>query len=112
MNLSPEEKAVGQENFQDAIGVTRRDFLKTGIAAGAVSGAGLGAMYFGYEALDRQSAARRRDRHRRRGQRADRRASSPSYIQVVAIADIRPYNVHRAFHGDHSSDNALAVRWA
>ena len=49
MNLSPEEKAVGKENFQNAIGVTRRDFLKTGIAAGAVSGAGLGAMYFGYE---------------------------------------------------------------
>jgi len=50
MYLSPEEKAVGQGNFQNAIGVTRRDFLKTGIAAGAVSGAGLGAMYFGYEA--------------------------------------------------------------
>jgi predicted dehydrogenase len=29
---------------------------------------------------------------------------------VVAIADIRPFNIHRAFHGDHSSDNALAVR--
>ena len=28
----------------------------------------------------------------------------------MAIADIRPYNVHRAFHGDHSSDNALKVR--
>ena len=37
-------------------------------------------------------------------------AITPSYIQVVAIADIRPYNVHRAFHGDHSSENALRVR--
>ena len=30
-------------------------------------------------------------------------AITPSFIQVVAIADIRPYNVWRAFHGDHSS---------
>ena len=29
-------------------------------------------------------------------------------IQVVAIADIRPYNVHRAFHGDQSSEDAPA----
>ena len=50
MQLTPEERDAGQHNFQEAIGVTRRDFLKTGIAAGAVSGAGLGAMYFGYEA--------------------------------------------------------------
>jgi hypothetical protein len=25
---------------------------------------------------------------------------NPNYVQVVAIADIRPYNIHRAFHGD------------
>ncbi len=37
-------------------------------------------------------------------------AITPSYIQVVAIADIRPYNIHRAFHGDHASENALKVR--
>ena len=37
-------------------------------------------------------------------------AVTPSFIQVVAIADIRPYNVWRAFHGDHSSDNALKAR--
>ena len=48
MYLRPEERTVGQANFAGAIGVTRRDFLNTGIAAGAVSGAGLGAMYFGY----------------------------------------------------------------
>ena len=28
----------------------------------------------------------------------------------MAIADIRPYNVHRAFHGDQSSDSVRAVR--
>jgi predicted dehydrogenase len=37
-------------------------------------------------------------------------AVNPSYVQVVAIADIRPYNVHRAFHGDWAGDAALAAR--
>jgi len=32
------------------------------------------------------------------------------YIDVVAIADIRPFGVHRAFHGDHSSPDALERR--
>ncbi|HWC90097.1 MAG TPA: Gfo/Idh/MocA family oxidoreductase [Pirellulales bacterium] len=111
MNLTPEQKAVGKENFQSAIGsqYTRRDFLKGGIAAGAVSGAGLGAMYFGYEKSigdplrvgvigtgDEGSVLLG--------------AVTPSFIQVMAIADIRPYNVWRAFHGDHSSDSALKAR--
>src|SRR3990172_13053671 len=37
-------------------------------------------------------------------------AISPDYLQVTAIADVRPYNIHRAFHGDHYSDAALAAR--
>ena len=38
-------------------------------------------------------------------------AINPDYIQVTAIADIRPYNVHRAFHGDYGGDAALhAIR--
>jgi predicted dehydrogenase len=109
MYLSPEEKAVGQGNFQNAIGVTRRDFLKTGIAAGAVSGAGLGAMYFGYEAAVSNPL---RVGFIGTGDEGNvlLGAITPSYINVVAVSDIRPFNVHRAFHGDHSSDNALKVR--
>ncbi|MGD9723413.1 MAG: Gfo/Idh/MocA family protein [Pirellulales bacterium] len=109
MYLSPEEKAVGQENFQGTIGVTRRDFLKTGIAAGVVSGAGLGAMYFGYEASLKDPL---RIGVIGTGDEGNVLigALTPGYQQVVAIADIRPYNVHRAFHGDHSSDSALAAR--
>jgi len=37
-------------------------------------------------------------------------AINPRYIDVKAIADIRPYNLHRAFHGDHSSPAALKAR--
>jgi len=35
---------------------------------------------------------------------------TPDYVQVVAIADIRPSSIHRAFHGDWASDAALAAR--
>ncbi len=109
MYLKPEEKAVGQANFQNAIGVTRRDFLKTSIAAGAVSGAGLGAAYFGYEAAVgnplRVGVIGTGDEGN-----VLLGAVTPSYVQVMAIADIRPYNIHRAFHGDHASENTLKVR--
>lgn len=109
MHLTPEEKAVGQGNFQNVLGVTRRDFLKAGVLAGAVSGAGLGAMYFGYEA---SLANPLRVGFIGTGDEGGVLLGSitPSFLQVVAIADIRPYNIHRAFHGDHSSENALKVR--
>ena len=35
---------------------------------------------------------------------------NPEYVQVTAIADIRPYNIHRAFHGDWALPAALAAR--
>ncbi|MCA9247934.1 MAG: Gfo/Idh/MocA family oxidoreductase, partial [Planctomycetales bacterium] len=109
MQLTPEEKKVGQENFNRVIGDTRRDFLKKGIAAGVVSGAGLGSMYFGYGAEVNDPV---RVGIIGTGDEGNVLigALNPSYVQVVAIADIRPYNVHRAFHGDHSSEGTLAVR--
>lgn len=109
MNLSPEEKAIGQENFHTALGMTRREFLEASVAAGVVSGGGLGAFYFAYGKSvgdpvrvgvigtgDEGSVLIG--------------AHTPDYAQVVAIADIRPYNIHRAFHGDQSSPDAYAVR--
>jgi len=90
-------------------GLTRRGFLKGGVAAGIVSGGSVGAFYFGYEASvgnplrvgvlgtgDEGSVLIG--------------AINPDYLEVKAIADIRPYNVHRAFHGDHYSEAALQAR--
>jgi len=109
MHLTPEERAIGKDNFYGAIGFTRRDFLKGGLAAGLVSGAGLGAMYFGYKAMEGDPL--------RVGIIGTGDEGSvliggltPSYLQTVAIADIRPYNVHRAFHGDNASPNTIKVR--
>ena len=37
-------------------------------------------------------------------------ALNPEYVEVVSICDIRPYNIHRAFHGDWASDAGIAAR--
>ncbi len=108
MNLKPEDIAVGKENFNAALGVNRRDFLKGVVAAGAVSGAGLGAMYFGYSKVKdpvRVGVIGTGDEGS-----VLIGALNPEYVDVVAISDIRPYNIHRAFHGDHASPAALEAR--
>jgi len=112
MNLTPEEKAIGKENFQAAIGseLTRRQFLHGSLAAGMVAGgSGLGAYYFGYESQLNDPV---RVGVIGTGDEGGvlMGAHNPDYTKIVAIADIRPYSIHRAFHGDQSSDAAYAAR--
>ena len=38
MNLTPEERRIGKENFDAVVGTTRRDFLKGSALAAVVSG--------------------------------------------------------------------------
>ena len=108
MNLTPEQKATGNENFNEAVSVTRRSFLQQSLLAGAASGIGVGAMYFGYEKV----ADPVRIGIIGTGDEGNVLigACNLDYVDVVAIADIRPFNIHRAFHGDYASDAALAVR--
>ena len=54
-NLTPEQRVLGRENANRALGVSRRDLLKAAAAAPA-----LGAFYFGYKEMD----AKRRSRPR------------------------------------------------
>ncbi|MEQ8847788.1 Gfo/Idh/MocA family oxidoreductase [Botrimarina sp.] len=115
MNLSDEEKAVGKDNFRRVTGKlldtneTRRDFLKEVTLAGAVAAGGFGAAYWGYgKSLD--------DRLRvgviGTGDEGNVLigALNPDFVEVKAIADIRPYSVHRAFYGDCYSPSALEAR--
>jgi predicted dehydrogenase len=104
MNLTPEQRDIGKQNFDEAVGSNpnRRDVLKGMIAAGGVAGVSVGAMYFGYGASV--------DSPLRVGiiGTGDEGnvligALNPAYVDVVAIADIRPYNQHRAFYGDQDN---------
>jgi predicted dehydrogenase len=111
MNLSPEERATGKANFYAAIGseLTRREFLAGSIAAGVVSGAGLGSFYFGYgKSVGDPVRVGVIGTGDEGGVLIG--AHNPEYARIVAIADIRPYNVYRAFHGDQSSDSAYKAR--
>lgn len=115
MNLTDEQKAVGQDNFRRVTGEligtneSRRDFLKDVSLAGAVAAGGFGAAYWGY------------------GKKLDDRlrvgvigtgdegnvligALNPDFVEVKAIADIRPYSHHRAFYGDQYSSSSAKAR--
>ena len=114
MHVKPEDRPIGKENFETAIayspdGMSRRKFLVGTLAAGAVSGAGLGAMYFGYgNSVEKPVRIAFIGTGDEGGVLIG--AHTPSYAQCVAIADIRSFNIHRAFHGDYSSDNAFQAR--
>ncbi|QDT69385.1 Glucose--fructose oxidoreductase precursor [Planctomycetes bacterium MalM25] len=115
MNLTDEQKAIGKDNFERVTGElldsneSRRDFLKEVSLAGAVAGVGFGGAYWGYgKALD--------DRLRvgviGTGDEGNVLigALNPDFIEVKAIADIRPYSRHRAFYGDNYSPSAAKAR--
>jgi predicted dehydrogenase len=109
MNLTEQQKAIGKENFTDAVNITRRDFLAGTVAAGLASGAGLGSIYFGYgtsvgDPLRVGVLGTGDEGSVLLG------AHNPDYLNVVAIADVRPYNIYRAFHGDVSSPTAYQAR--
>lgn len=110
--LSPDQKAVGAHNYHSAVGsyydINRREFLGGIIAAGAVSGAGLGAMYYGYNKVAdpvRVAVIGTGDEGN-----VLIGGCNPEYVEVKAICDIRPFSQHRAFHGDWSSPSALGRR--
>jgi len=106
--LSPDDRTTGKNNFDEAVGFTRREFMQGIVAAGAVSGGGLGAMYFGYEKISdpvRVGIIGTGDEGN-----VLIGGCTPDYVQVKAIADIRPYSIYRAFHGDWSSPAANAAR--
>ena len=109
MNLTESQKQIGKDNFRDVVEITRRDFLGGTVAAGLASGVGLGSLYFGY---GRSVGNPLRVGFLGTGDEGSVLigAHTPDYLQVVAIADIRPYNVFRAFHGDVSSPSANTAR--
>ena len=80
-------------------GTTRRDFLKAGAMAGLVSAGGLGAFYFGYE-----KALAKPVRIGVIGTGDEGSvligALNPDFVEVKAIADVRPFSIYRASRPD------------
>ena len=111
MNLKPEEREVGIENFHAAIGARsiRREFLAKGVRDGIASRKGLGPYYFGY---DKSVKGPLRVGVIGTGDEGGvlLGAINPDFIEVKAIADIRPYNVYRAFNGDCYTETQLKAR--
>ena len=98
MNLTPEDKKLGQENYHEAVSsLNRRAFLK-GTAAAVP---GLGAMYFGYKELN---GAPVKVGFIGTGDEGSVLLTQhpPKYMEIVAIADLRPTNLKRAFDGDNN----------
>jgi predicted dehydrogenase len=109
MNLSPEERQIGKQNFDEAVGTTRRDFLKGSVLAGGVAAGGLGSIYFGYDGkIDERLRVGVIGTGDEGGVLIG--AVNPEFIDVVAIADIRPYSLYRAFYGDWYSEGAHDAR--
>ena len=108
-NVSPNKSGDTVSGKSNSSAFSRRDLLRGGVAAGVVGGIGLGSVYFGYGSSLRDPV---RVGVIGTGDEGGvlMGAINPDYVQVAAIADIRPYNIHRAFHGDSSSTSALAAR--
>jgi predicted dehydrogenase len=111
MYLTPENKAIGKENFCAAVGskLVRRKLLKDAIVKEVASGKGLGPLYYGYGTTVPEPV---RVGVIGTGDEGSVLigAINPKYIQVKSIADIRPYNVWRAFNGDYYSATANDAR--
>lgn len=110
MHLTPDQRNIGKENFYATIGsdLLRRDLLKEVNAKELSSGHGLGGKVFGYGTVEKPVRVAVLGTGDEGSVLIG--AINPKYVQVVAIADIRPFNQYRAFHGDVSSPTALSVR--
>ncbi|MCA8998889.1 MAG: Gfo/Idh/MocA family oxidoreductase [Planctomycetaceae bacterium] len=101
MVLTPEQELIGKQNFSGAVeavagaDMTRREAIK----AAAAGGIGLGAAYFGYKELEADPV---RVAFIGTGDEGNILLNEhpPKYMNVVAIADLRPSNRERAFRGD------------
>lgn len=110
LDLTPEQRETGARNFEVAAGElarsqkdgpTRRSFLKSAAAAGAVLPLSA-SVYFGYDAW--------------KGNKAVKTAligtgdeggvlvgeHNPEFLEFVAVCDIRPYNRERIINGEPS----------
>ncbi len=110
-HLTPEERALGRANANQALGVSRRDLLKAAAAAPA-----LGAFYFGYDEMKGKSPVRAAiigtgDE----GCQAMVRSHNRAYLDFIGFCDIRPSQQERAIkefsnHKDYTAADVKKLR--
>ena len=105
MQLTPEQKAIGKHNFGQAVEVERREFLKSPAAAGV----GMGALYFGYDKLKGKPV---RTAFIGTGDEGNVLINEhpTDYMEIVAIADLRPANQERTFTGKRGRGGSFLVQ--
>src|SRR5688572_7957338 len=106
MNMTPEERQIGKDNFYEATStLNRRAFMKG--AAAVVPG--LGALYFGYKELNGSPV---KVGFIGTGDEGSVLLTQhpPAYMDIVAVADLRPSNLKRAFDGDANSEARIGLR--
>ncbi len=107
MALTTEQREIGKQNYQDAVdtaGVTRRAFLKGTAAAGTA-----GAFYFSYQTVAGKPVKVGIIGTGDEGSVLITQLP-PEYMDVVAIADLRPTNRKRAFTGDNNEHRIGLVK--
>jgi predicted dehydrogenase len=100
MILKPDqqqERELGRQNYQAALGITRRDFLAT-----AAAGIPAGAFYFGYRRLEGNPVRAGIIGCGDEGQVLVTE-SNPDYLEFIAYSDIRPSNQKRAMEGENNN---------
>ncbi|HEV3142463.1 MAG TPA: twin-arginine translocation signal domain-containing protein, partial [Gemmataceae bacterium] len=99
IDLTPEQRQLGQENFaRVADGMTRRRFLK-GAAAAAGAVAVTPALYFGYQAVHGKPVKAALIGGGDEGGVLVGE-HNPDFIKFIAVCDIRPFNQKRIIEGD------------
>src|SRR5262249_11769928 len=98
----PEQRAAGEANFKaasEALGLNRRDFLKSGIVGAAAVGGSAAAVYFGYQSVQGNPV---RAALIGAGDEGGVLVGehNPEFLKFVAVPDIRPSNLTRIYEGE------------
>src|SRR5580704_13578879 len=105
MKLTPEQEQLGKENFNESVSFTRRSFL-SGAAAAVPT---LGAAYFGYGAIQGSPV---KVGFIGTGDEGSVLLTQhpPEYMDIVAMADLRPWNRKRALYGEGNDDRIGLIK--
>src|SRR3954447_16510300 len=110
-NLTPEQRALGRDNANRALGVPRRDWLKAAAAAPA-----LGAFYFGYGKMEGKPAVKAAIIGTgNEGCQAMIRDHNREYLNYIGFCDARPSQQERAVkefanHKDYGAAEAQKLK--